>query len=40
MPENETHERELLEMLWQNIRAPRRKQKITKEEILFVESVG
>ena len=38
LPEEETNERELLESLRQNIRSQRRDQKLTKEEILFVES--
>ena len=40
IPESETSERELLETLRQNIRVPRRGQKIIKEEILFIESTG
>jgi hypothetical protein len=40
LPESEQNERELLETLLQNIRTPRRSQKIVKEEILFVESQG
>jgi hypothetical protein len=38
VPEDQSQERELLETLRQSIRAPRRNQKISKEEILFVES--
>ena len=38
LPEDETNERELLEALRQNLRSRRRDQKLTKEEILFVES--
>ena len=40
IPEEETIERELLEALRENVRSPRRHQKLTKEEILFVETVG
>lgn len=39
VPADESDERELLSVLLQNIRAPRRNHRITKEEILFVESV-
>jgi len=38
--ENEPDEREILEVLRHNIRAPRRDQKINKEEILVVESAA
>jgi hypothetical protein len=38
LPEEEANERELLEGLRQNLRSRRRDQKLTKEEILFVES--
>jgi hypothetical protein len=40
IPDTEKSERELLETLRQSIRAPRRSQKIVKEEILFVESTA
>lgn len=40
VPEDEPRERELLELLHQNVRSRRRDQKLAKEEILFVESVG
>jgi hypothetical protein len=40
LPEAEPKERELLEALRSSIRAPRRSQKIVKEEILFVESTA
>jgi hypothetical protein len=40
IPDSERSERELLEALRKSIRAPRRSQKIVKEEILFVESTA
>ena len=39
VPREEKVERELLEALRLNVRSPRRDQKMTKEEILFVETV-
>jgi len=40
IPESDINERELLETLRQNIRTPRRGQKLVKEEILIIESAG
>lgn len=40
VPDDEPRERELLEALHQNVRSRRRDQKLGKEEILIVESVG
>jgi hypothetical protein len=39
IPEDEPQERDLLERLLQSIRGPRRNRRITKEEILVVESL-
>lgn len=40
VPEDEPRERELLEALHRHVRSQRRDQKLGKEEILIVESVG